>query len=407
MLTLLLVLNVVGFFGSSIKFKIGNPFQIYFFVWALVTFGYALTADTWIPVSSTFLLILISVTVLALITLATSIIPRSNLIEGRSLVRVNRRMACVVSLLQAGVILSVPFIYLRAVELGGGGSVFTIENYMRLRTALTEEGGGYGVWAYFFVLSYVVTTVTVFLYRFGFASLARLIVSIAISLFLTYLATGRTFVLLFMVMMIVPVVLDRVIGYRGVVVSIVVLASLFLFVAIMTAKGVSLSDGSSNNFESIEKNLRSYTIAPLIAFSTVLDAGQESSDGSNTFRFFLQLSNALGVTEFEVPSLIKKYAEVPDLTNVYTVYEAYFSDFSYFGLLVPPCFLILHFFLYKKALICGEGWVFVYSASVYPLVMQFFQDQYFSLLSTWLQIGFWCWLIFAFQGEIRVKAPHD
>jgi oligosaccharide repeat unit polymerase len=105
------------------------------------------------------------------------------------------------------------------------------------------------------------------------------------------------------------------------------------------------------------------------------------------------LQYALGLSNIQPVALIKEFTYVPDLTNVYTVYEVYFRDFSYSGILIPPLFLVGHYWLYRKALLFGGVWIFYYSASVYPLVMQFFQDQYFSILSLWIQVAFWFWLI--------------
>lgn len=403
MLMVLLLLNFFGFSWASMKFKVGNPFQIYFFVWTLIILSYAITEETWIFIPPDFIFLLITVAFFALSILSLSRVKSDLVIKDRSLVKVSRRMNLLVALLQVLVILGAPFAYLKATNLAGGESIFTVSGYIQLRLALTDEALGYGVWAYFFVLSYVVTSVTIFIYRAGYASLIRLIGSVAVSLFLTYLATGRTFVLLLMVMVIVPLVLDGVISYRGIVVSFLALVLLFLFVAVMTAKGVSLEGDAWSNFQSIGKNLRSYTVAPLLAFSTVVDASPAMTWGSNTFRFFVQLSNAFGITAVGMPSLIKGYAEVPDLTNVYTVYENYFQDFSYLGVFFPPLFLVFHFFLYNRAMIRGGGWVFLYSAMVYPLAMQFFQDQYFPLLSIWLQVCFWYWLIFRFQDDVDSK----
>jgi oligosaccharide repeat unit polymerase len=99
------------------------------------------------------------------------------------------------------------------------------------------------------------------------------------------------------------------------------------------------------------------------------------------------------LTDVSPIALLRDYESVPNLTNVYTVYEVYFRDFWYFGVLVPPVFLVVHWELYRRANFIGGIWIFFYSASIYPLVMQFFQDQYFSMLSMWMQIGFWYWFL--------------
>jgi oligosaccharide repeat unit polymerase len=161
----------------------------------------------------------------------------------------------------------------------------------------------------------------------------------------------------------------------------------------MTGKGILIDEGLLENIDSLLENLRSYTIAPLLAFSKLVESNPPLGWGENTFRFFIALQHSLGLSNIQPVALIKDYAYVPDSVNVYTVYEVYFRDFFYSGILIPPLYLVGHYWLYRKALLFGGVWIFYYSASVYPLVMQFFQDQYFSLLSLWIQIVFWYWLI--------------
>ena len=46
--------------------------------------------------------------------------------------------------------------------------------------------------------------------------------------------------------------------------------------------------------------------------------------------------------------------------------------------------------------------VAAYGLSLYPLLFQFYQDNYFSLLSLWLQYGF---LLFLYFYRVRLIAP--
>src|SRR5438128_12375967 len=103
------------------------------------------------------------------------------------------------------------------------------------------------------------------------------------------------------------------------------------------------------------------------------------------FRTIFAVFNKIGF-EIEVPPLIKEYQYTPFASNVYTVYQPYFDDFSVFGILLIQFFLgLFHGFLYKKIESRKPIYIILYSISLYPLFMQFFQDQYFNLLSTWIQ----------------------
>jgi oligosaccharide repeat unit polymerase len=94
---------------------------------------------------------------------------------------------------------------------------------------------------------------------------------------------------------------------------------------------------------------------------------------------------------------LQPYIKTPVLTNVYTVYQPYFLDFSYVGVVLIQFFLgLLHGHIYKRAVSGSAFFVTLYGLSLYPLVMQFFQDQYLNLLSTWVQfavvVGMFVWI---------------
>jgi len=215
-------------------------------------------------------------------------------------------------------------------------------------------------------------------------------------------STGRTHLLLLFSLALMPLIMLEVVRVRGLLIALFLTAATFVFVATMTAKGISLEAGFAENAASLAENLRAYTIAPFVAMSELTQAGSPVEWGSNTFRFFLTVLHSLGVSNKPPPPLIREYVFVPDPTNVYTVYEIYFRDFSYLGVLVPPSLLAFHWWLYGRARKIGEKWMFYYAASVYPLATQFFQDQYFTPLSIWIQIGFWFWIFLASN-----KKTHD
>jgi oligosaccharide repeat unit polymerase len=107
--------------------------------------------------------------------------------------------------------------------------------------------------------------------------------------------------------------------------------------------------------------------------------------GENMLRFLFVILNKLG---FNIrPVLLRQeFVAVPLLTNVYTIYQPYYGDFSIFGALLIQFFLGLwHGFIYLKARLNKPLYIILYALFLYPLFMQFFQDQYFNLLSTWIQ----------------------
>jgi oligosaccharide repeat unit polymerase len=196
-----------------------------------------------------------------------------------------------------------------------------------------------------------------------------------------------------MLMLFVPLILLRKVGPLGVVYAGLLLVGLFLFVAGMTAKGISVEDDLAKNVESFLDLLRAYTVAPILAFSVFLHDPPDTVWGANTFRILYAVLYRFGMSDTPPIELVREFVYVPDQTNVFTVYDVYLSDFSYVGALIPSFFVLGHWFLYRAAVERGRIWIFLCAASYYALMMQFFQDVYVSLISQWLQIIFWYWLL--------------
>jgi oligosaccharide repeat unit polymerase len=270
--------------------------------------------------------------------------------------------------------------------------------------ALTDEGTGYGWLAYFLSMSYVVSSVSVILFKFRKMNLFRLMISLMVSLSYAYLSTGRTSILLFFTLHLLPLVLMKQIKLKGLIVGTGALVTSIIFIAMMTAKGISSEKGLSDNASGFTENLRGYTIAPLLACSGLVEKSPPPTLGDNTFRTFTAILHKAGFAAEAHPASTHDYAYVPDATNVYTVYEVYFKDFGYFGFGFVALFSIFYFYLYRQMKTYGGMYLFLYSVACYPLAMQFFQDQYFSLLSQWVQFFVLYWVIFNTKWSVLKKS---
>jgi len=101
---------------------------------------------------------------------------------------------------------------------------------------------------------------------------------------------------------------------------------------------------------------------------------------------------------------VQPWVDVPMPTNVYTVYQPYIKDFGLVGgSLVLFVLGFLHALLYRRATVRNPHttYVFLFALSLFPLVMQAFQDMYFSLLSLWIQYGTWAVVLFIVLHERR------
>jgi oligosaccharide repeat unit polymerase len=155
----------------------------------------------------------------------------------------------------------------------------------------------------------------------------------------------------------------------------------------------------NNEFESVSfidfitNNIFMYLSASLVSFQTFLLNPGEYLYGENTFRFFIAIFGRI-TGEHSEQSLVQEFTDVGDstATNVYTFYHYYARDFGMIYAMGAQFFVgVLHGASYKAMLLKRPFNIFVFSILCYPLIMQFFQDQYISLLSTWLQfiiIGF-------------------
>jgi oligosaccharide repeat unit polymerase len=395
MIELLTTICVVGFLLSSgRRLGLGNPFQLYFAVWSSVFIGYILSRNAFLPMPGEAVALLLLAKLGSFVVLVATVATSKALVGGHGssqshALEVNESLVWITLL---SVVLGLPLAYVRAVQLAGA-DIFTVLGYIQLRSALTDGQQDFGLISYLSMPSFVVSSLCVTQYALHRRGFLRMILAVTASLFFVYLSTGRTFVLLLLVMVFAPLVLLKKIRFKGVFVALSVAILLFLAVATMTSKGVSLEEDFRSNVKSFSDSLGGYTIAPVVAFSGMSLEESTAPFGQSIFRFFFAVFYSLGLTDSPPISLVREYAFVPGPTNVYTVYEVYWTDLSYFGMLVPSVFLVGHWLLYRSASRGSGISIFLCSASYYPLIMHFFQDQYVSLISQWLQLVFWYWLL--------------
>ena len=165
-----------------------------------------------------------------------------------------------------------------------------------------------------------------------------------------------------------------------------------MLVASLTSKGASTDASFSDNMSSFIESAHSYLIAPFVALSMQMSEFDAPALGEYSLRFFFSVLAALGLTNRPM-SLVRGYEFTPAPTNLYTVYEVYVRDFAVFGFFLPVLFLPIHWYLYKKARRGHELYIIIYAISTYPLLTQVLQDQYMTLISTWIQLFIGCWLL--------------
>ena len=167
---------------------------------------------------------------------------------------------------------------------------------------------------------------------------------------------------------------------------------LFIGLGIVYDKGGSTEDSISDNIKPAAQGTAIYMVASLNALDRKLNNQfNVNYNGNNSLRFFIKLGNELGmVKKAKVNDLIPPFIFTPYPTNVYTIYSSYIEDFGKFYAWFIMAFLgIIQAWLYNIATTTKSlRYSFYYAILLYPLLISFFADQYFTLVSFWLQFCF-------------------
>lgn len=289
--------------------------------------------------------------------------------------------------------LGLPFFVARTFAIAATGPFGSF--FIDLRIMLTDERIGdtnaFGIYAYLLPVMFISSAAELiaFLTKDGRPTILdriRLYLSIVIGITYVLLFTGRTYVLMFLTIQILTrVTVGGLSIYRATIAFLGIFLAAFSIFAIMLGKGGASEASFIENFSSITETFISYLVGPTVAFSeTTKNSSLCCSYGENLFRTLLALYSKIDAS-VQVPALIKEYTYTPDPVNVYTVFHPYYLDFGLLGIAIGMLTIgLIHGILYKKQW-DGTHWHIAYIISFYPIFMQFYQDQYFNLLSMWLQ----------------------
>lgn len=269
--------------------------------------------------------------------------------------------------------------------------------YAQLRNILVAKPAAYGLAAYGLSFSFAASAYLVLAYRRG-GSLLCAMLSVLVSFAYVLLSTGRTFMLL-LACILIACCLPRERRNRLILMSLAPLGCFLLFVLVPML-------GGRLSMDALLPMFKMYFLGPLAAYDWAINGGLPGTGGAMTFRTPLAVLRALGF-EYQVPDLIQPWAQTKLTGNVYTVFTPYYRDFGAVGLAVVLGLLgLLHGWVYKQAM-NGQALMIVVNAILfYALVMQFFQDQYFSLLSQWGQIVAWM-VIFLWLRQLPEALPEE
>lgn len=159
----------------------------------------------------------------------------------------------------------------------------------------------------------------------------------------------------------------------------------FLIYAIFLNKGGSSEASVSENLTSVSEEILFYMFGSFPAFDHFIHSHYELEYGEYTFRFLYAFLEKISSTDHAPIKLIQEFVYVPFQTNVYTIYRVYVSDFGPFGAMLIIYFIGLIQTYFYLNISKGLIYEFLYAIFLYPLCFSFFDDQYFSILSQWIQ----------------------
>lgn len=251
-----------------------------------------------------------------------------------------------------------------------------------VRIAATAPGGGFGLAGYLANAGFAASLVAVLLARdrtgrWLAAAAGLFAVGCAI------LLTGRTFIIL------VAVLLGVALASRGRDARLPLLgiglsgACLLVVITVLQARSAT---GAGSLLAGLRYEWLHYVPVGLAAFAAEVARAEPLQWGTNTFRTGFAVLRALGA-DVHVVSLVRPYIPVPMLTNVYTAFSPYHADFG-------PAGVGIAFALFGAASSAAQirsrggrpATIMLHVILLYALAMQFFQDQYASLASQWVQL---------------------
>ncbi len=165
----------------------------------------------------------------------------------------------------------------------------------------------------------------------------------------------------------------------------------FMLFGVIYGKGGGVENSVQENIKPAAQMTAIYMVGSLNALEWELHHQYRVSyNGNNSLRFFIKIGEQLQIfPNTKANDLIQEFVFVPYPTNVYTIYSLYIKDFGrIYAWIIVLLLGALQSFIYNKALTSKSiRFSIWYSFLLFPMLMSFFADQYFSLLSYWLQIG--------------------
>lgn len=251
-----------------------------------------------------------------------------------------------------------------------------------VRGAATGPAGGFGFAGYLANAAFAAAFVAVLLAH-GRGGKGLAVVAALLALGCAILLTGRTFILLMAVLLFVALA-SRTRDIRGPLLGLGIAAiALLVLITVLQARSAT---GAGSVLAGLRYEWLHYVPVGLAAFAAEVARAEPLQWGAHTFRTGFAVMRALGA-DVPVASLVRPYIPVPMLTNVYTAFSPYYADFGPVGVgAALGLFGAASGAAQTRARSGHPATLMIHAILLYALIMQFFQDQYASLASQWVQL---------------------
>jgi oligosaccharide repeat unit polymerase len=270
----------------------------------------------------------------------------------------------------------------------------------------------YGILDYFLVFGLFASLFRLFTFD-DFSDLTRrqkikMVMSVLISFAFLVLSTGRTFLFFYFITVFLTIYLKGKLRSRYVLSFFILAFVSFVTAGIILNKGGQFGISAAENMKQGLNHILAYFEGPVLALDRFIKSDYELTFGQNSFRFFIALFYELHLTDIPPVDIVKEWINVPYPTNVFTVFYQYVMDFGFIGCwIIIFLFGLVHTWMFYRAKTSGNHFKMLTAYSYFPLLMVFFQDQYFTLLSFWLQLWFYSFLVLYLFRNYPVSPKYD
>ena len=165
-------------------------------------------------------------------------------------------------------------------------------------------------------------------------------------------------------------------------------------------------------FAFAEQALVAYIVGPVAALDHVIQHPLEYTGLPNhTFQFFLRIGSSLGLVSYNPPPTLDEWIFIPFGTNVYTGYKFLITDFGIsISLTIMGVIGFLHSLLFRKAHANSVLGIYMFSLTMYSVLMVIFDDAYsrfglyfnaFVFAVAYLTIKSFPWHLFRYRAACK------